>query len=228
MDQRRQEEYDRHSVILKGKVVDELGIPVQWIEVDLVPLLEDRSLQAIRTVREWTNSDGEYILRPENTGLFFLAIPWNSPPSSKLPFLPRYYPDSSDEAHAEILDLSEAQHLSLPPIKLSKLQLTRVPVSVSWSNGSPEPEAYLLLNNTRFPGSGVVGSEALHPDKDGAISVPVGFEYRAIAQVECDRGQMIGNAYTPEVTFSTEQTDLPINQLQFTLPGEPCRVWHPK
>ena len=120
------------------------------MEVDLVPLLEDIDAQSRQTVKEWTNKNGDYTLRSESTGRFFLAVLWNAPPSTKLPFLTRYYPDAPDQRHAETLEITAARHLSLNSIRLRRLQLVKVPVSVSWSNGKPEPAAN-FSSRTRLP-----------------------------------------------------------------------------
>ena len=228
LERRKQAEYDLRSVIIKGKVVDDRGLPVSAVEVDLVPLLEDIDAQSRQTVKEWTDKNGDYTIRSERTGRFFLAVLWNAPPSTKLPFLTRYYPDAPDQRHAETLEITAARHLSLTSIRLHRLQLVKVPVSVSWSNGKPEPAAYLFFANTLFPEHGAIGDETLHESDDGTVSLPAGFDYRATAQVDCDGGHVIANAYTPELTVSTKPTNAPISTLQFILPGEPCRVWHSK
>jgi hypothetical protein len=225
---RKQAEYDLRSVIIKGNVVDDRGLPVVAIEVDLVPILEDSDTQSRETVQEWTDEKGEYTLRPERTGHYFLSVLWNAPPSTKLPFMSRYYPDAPDQSHAETLEISAARHLGLAPIRLRRLEAVKVPVSVSWSNGKVEPDAYLFFRNNLFPKYGSIGNEALHPDADGTVSLPAGFDYHANAQVDCDGGQVIDNAYTPELTFSTKPMNIPITPLHFVLPGAPCQVWHSK
>ena len=103
-----------------------------------------------------------------------------------------------------------------------------MPVSVSWSNGKPEPDAYLFFTNTLFPKHGAIGDETLHPDEDGTVSLPVGFDYRGNAQVDCDGGKTIDNEYTPELIFSTKCTDIPVGPQRFALPGKSCQTWHSK
>lgn len=228
VERRQQAEVDLHSVIIKGNVVDDRGLPVSAIEVDLVPILENSDLQALRKVATWTDENGDYTLRPESTGRFFLSVLWKAPPSSKLPFLTRFYHDAPDQLSAEIFEITPALHLNLDPIRLHRLQLVKVPVSVAWSNGKPEPNAYLFFSNTQFPGHGSIGDETLHVEDDGKVLLPAGFDYKASAQVECDGGEVIAHPYTPEVTLSTKPTDMPTSTVNFILPGKPCRVWHPQ
>jgi len=227
VERRTQAEYDLRSVIIKGRVVDDRGLPVYAIEVDLVPTFVDSELQWARAIRDWTNENGEFIFRPEDKGRYFLSVLWDAPPSSRLPFLPRYYPDATEQSQAEILEITPALHLNLAPIKLHRLELVKVPVSMSWLNGKAEPGAYLLFNNPLFPNHGAIGDESMHPDKEGMVSLPAGFEYQASAQVDCDAGQRISSARTPLLTFSTKP-GISVAPLHLVFPGEPCNVWHPK
>lgn len=227
-ERRRQAEYDLRSLIVKGKVVDDRGLPVVAIEVSLVPLLDDSDAQSRQAVQEFTDENGEYTLRPEATGRYFLSVSWNAPPSTRHPFRTQYYPRADTQSDSQILELTTARHLSLAPIKLNRLGLVKVPVSISWSNGKPEPDAYLFFTNTLFPKHGAIGFETLHRDKDGTVSLPAGFDYRGNAQVDCDGGKTIDNEYTPELKFSTKSTDIPVGLQRFVLPGQPCQIWHSK
>ncbi|MGA2252328.1 carboxypeptidase-like regulatory domain-containing protein [Terracidiphilus sp.] len=228
VERQRQAEYDLRSLIVRGSVVDDRGKPVEAIEISLVPLLDDSDAQAQQAVQDFTDKTGEYIIRPEKSGRYFLSVLWNAPPSPKLPFLTLYYPEVSEQSHAEILDLTRAKHLSLAPIKLNRLELTKVRVSVFWLNGRPEPNAYVFFHNSLYPKYGSIGNEAFYPDEDGTVSLPAGFDYRANAQVDCDCGKTIENEYSPEVTFSTKRDHAPVEPLQLILPGNPCQIWHSK
>ena len=230
-EQRRQAEYDLHRIIVQGRVLDDRGLPVFAIKVDLVPVLKNGEIPGgtipyDETASDFTNDNGEYLLSPGQAGRYVLSVQWNAPPSTSHPFLTQYYPDSADLKHAETLEITPARHLTLNPIQLQRLGLVRVPVSVSWSDGKPEPDAYLLFTNIRYPQFGAIGSEALHPGDDGTVSLPIGFDYGATAQVDCDDGPKINGAYTPRLTFSLKSAIA--QPLHFVLPGKPCRVWHPQ
>ena len=231
-EQRRQAEYDLHRIIIQGRILDNRGSPVYAIKVDLVPILKNGEIPhgAItydETASDFTNKNGEYLLSPGQAGRYVLSVQWDAPPSTSHPFLTRYYPNSADLKHAETLEITPAQHLTLNLIQLQRLDLVRVPVSVSWSDGKPEPDAYLLFTNIQYPQFGAIGNEALHPSDDGTVSLPIGFDYDATAQVDCDDGPKINSAYTPRLTFSLKSASVQIQPLHFVLPGNPCRVWHP-
>jgi hypothetical protein len=229
VEKQREAEYDLHRIIIKGRVLDDRGLPVYAIEVSLVPILKIGETSPWGVDDDFTNENGEYAFSPDQPGQYLLSVQWNVPPSADHPFLTRYYPDAAYPKQAETLEITPAKHLYLNPIHLQKrLELVKVPVSVSWSNGTPEPEAYLLFINTQYPESGVIGSESLHPDSDGTVSIPNGFAYSATAQVECDAGENIKSAYTPELTISLKSPSVHTMPLHFILPGLPCRVWHPK
>jgi hypothetical protein len=229
MEKQREAEDDLHRIIIKGRVIDDLGLPVYAIEVDLVPIPENRETPHWLVNSDFTNENGEYTISPEQAGKYLLSVQWNAPPSAKYPFLTRYYPDAADPKQAETLEITPALHLRLNPIRLqTRLELIKVPVSVSWSNGTPEPEAYLLFVNTQYPEFGVIGSESLHPDSDGTVLIPNGFEYQATAQVERDAGEKIKSAHTPELKLSLRSPSTQTLPLHFILSGPPCRLWHPK
>lgn len=232
-EQRRQAEYDLHRIIIQGRVLDDRGSSVYAIKVDLVPILKNGeiphgTIPYDETASDFTNKNGEYLLSPGQAGRYVLSVQWDAPPSTSHPFLTRYYPNSGDLKHAETLEITPAQHLTLNLIQLQRLELVRVPVSVSWSDGKPEPDAYLLFTNIQYPQFGAIGNEALHPSDDGTVSLPIGFDYGATAQVDCDDGPKIKSAYTPRLTFSLKPAAAETKPLHFVLPGNRCRVWHPQ
>ena len=229
----RQADYDLHRIMIKGRVLDDRRSPVYAIKVDLVPILSNGEIPEDpipydETASDFTDKNGEYLLSPGQAGRYVVAVQWNAPPSTSLPFLTRYHPNSADLKHAETLEITPAEHVTLKPTQLQRLGLVRVPVSVSWSDGTPEPNAYFLFMNVQYPEFGVIGGESLRPDSDGTVSLPIGFDYGATAQVDCDAGPKINSAYTPRLTFSLKPTDAQIQPLHLVLPGNPCRVWHPR
>jgi len=228
VERQRQAEYDLHRIIIRGRVLDNSGTPIFAIKVDLVPVLHGGAVPDEENASDFTNENGEYELSPEQPGRYILSVQWNAPPSTEDPFLTRYYPDADDLKQAETLEIVPARHLTLSPIRLQRLALVKVPVAVYWSNGRAEPEAYLFFRNTLYPKYGAIGRETLNPGSDGTVSIPVGFEYLANAQVNCDEGQSIGNAYTPELALSLKSANPHPKPLRFVLPGNPCLVWHPK
>jgi hypothetical protein len=228
VERQEQTAFELQRILVKGRVLDDSGAPVYAIKVSLVPILDSGALAENESAYDFTNKDGEYTLSPEQAGSFNLAVQWEAPPSTKLPFLPRYYPDSIDPKQAEVLQIAAARHMTMSPIRLRWLGLVKVPVMVSWSGGKPEPDAHLLFFNSQFPESGIIGSESLNPDADGTVSLPVGFDYEASAQVECDAGPKIESTSTPRLRLSLKLANPRPEPLHFVLPGNPCRIWHPQ
>jgi putative flippase GtrA len=223
-----QAEYDLHSIIVRGKVIDDRGVPIKAIGVDLVPMFKTGDIQSYEAVHDWTNDKGEYTLRPEEAGNYFLAVLWNAAPDHKHPFLTRYYPDEATQEGAATLTLTAERHLDLAPMKLRELPVVRVPVLVVWSNGKLEPDATVSFTNMLYPRQGAIGYESRQPDDDGKMSLPANFDYAASAGVECDGGQSIHHAYSRPVDFTTKPGGLPTEPVRLVLLGEPCTVWHPK
>jgi hypothetical protein len=228
VERQRQDEYDLHRITIKGRVLDDQGSPVYAIKVDLIPILDGGAVPEEEAAYDFTNKDGEYILSPEQAGRYMLSVQWNAPPSTKHPFLTRYYRDATDSNQAETLEITPARHMTMNPIQLQRLGTVRVPVSVSWSDGKPESNASFLFMNIQYPQFGVIGSESLLPDSDGTVSLPIGFDYQGTAQVNCDDGPKIKSVEAPRLTFSLKLAGAQTKPLRFILPGNPCRIWHPQ
>ena len=227
VEMRRQEQYDLQSQIIKGKVLDDKGAPIEAIEVALVARFKSGDAKWPPEVEDWTNKSGEYTLRPEEPGDYFLAVLWNEAPYKEEPFLSRYYPDALNEGGAETLHILPAFHANLKDMHLQRLPLQKIHVDVTWSTGEPAPDAYMFFTNTLYPHQGSIGSMAFHTDADGTVTLPANYEYNSNAQIDCDGGAQIGNRYGPSVRVSTKQ-GVPPQQIHLVLPGPPCVVWHPR
>ena len=224
-------EYDLRHIIIRGRVVDESGSPASGIKVDLVPVHADGKMMEGKLVVYDGGSDyitdlnGEYILRPWEAGRYLLAVQWKEPPSASAPFLTRYYPDSPDPRQAEILEITPARHLTVNSIRLQRLGLVKVPVSVFWSDGTPEPDVYFTFLNTSY--SRNVG-EMMPAAPDGTVSLPMGFEYLGTVKTDCAKGQSTESVFTTGWTFSLKSAKAITKPLRIVLPGSPCRKWHSK
>ena len=216
------------TTMVHGQVVDDRGLPIKGIEVDLVPSSKTGDEQWSQTVREWTNSQGEYLLKPEESGEYILAVLWDGAPDAKHPFMTRYYPDAADEPSAERLDITEARHTELKPMRLHPLSLVKVAVKVEWSDGTPEKNAGLLFRNELFPHQATIGNESVSVAENDSVALPEGFEYNANAAVQCDAGKKIEQRESPRVYFTTLPGKTPKEALEFVLTGSPCKVWHPR
>jgi len=223
----RQEEYDKHRIMVRGRIVDEQGKPIYAIRVDMVSIDADGKLSRNETAYDFTEANGEFLLAPYKPGRYIVAVRWNDPPSSKHPYLARFLPGVDSVNKAEQLDITSEQHLTLPPISMKSVPVLKVPVAVTWESGQQEPNAYLLFTNSLYPQSGAVGGEALHPESDGSVLLPSGFTYQATAQVDCDGGAKIITPYSPPITFKADSDHPMIQPLHLILQGSPCKIWHP-
>jgi hypothetical protein len=226
-------EYELRHIIIRGRVLDERGLPAHGVKVDLVPVLADGKILEGKLVvydggsDDITDSNGDYILRPWEAGRYLLVVQREMPPSTSAPFLTRYYPDSPDPRQAEILDITPARHMTVNSIRLQRLELGKVPVSVFWSDGTPEPDVYYSFMNTSYPKFGPI--EGMGPaSPDGTVSLPIGFEYLGTVKTDCPSGESSRSVFTTGWTFSLKSTNTITKPLRIVLPGNPCRKLHSK
>jgi len=220
-------EYDRLHIMIQGRVLDDRGLPVHGIEVELVPVFAKGETPHWVADPGFTDENGEYTLRPFEGGQFILSVQGDAPPNTQHPFLSRYYPDATDPKQAETLDITPAQHRTMNPIRLQRLQLVKVPVSVLWSDGTPEPDVYFSFMNTSYPEFGAIG-EMMPAAPDGTVSLPMGFEYLGTVKTDCAKGESTESVFTTGWTFSLKSANEITKPLRIVLPGNPCRKWHSK
>jgi len=227
MERQHLAEYERRQIMIQGRVIDDRGFPVYGAEVELVPVFA--KVEAPHDVADpgYTDKNGEYTLRPYEGGRFILSVQGDAPPNTELPFFSRYYPNATDPKLAETLDIAPYQHLTLNPIRLQRLELGKVPVSVFWSDGTPEPDTFFSFMNTSYPKFSAIG-EMMHADPDGTVSLPVGFEYLGTVKTDCAKGDSIESVFTTGWTFSLKSSNAITKPLRIALPGNPCRKWHSK
>ncbi len=220
-------EYARHQVSVEGSILDEAGVAVKGIEVQLVPVFKDGDARWAGTVRAWTDNQGAYRLAPEEAGEYLLGSMIDEAPYASQPFLTRYYPGAPDAASSSTIKLVDGQHVRVEPMRLHRLPLVRVPVTVVWADGRPEPSASILIQNPLFPDEAGIGSASVFPDGDGRIPLPAGYDYVAVASAQCDAGSKIESRETDRVPLSTKAEADPSRQIRLVLSGPVCRLWHP-
>lgn len=218
---RKAAEIERLSSTVQGRVVDERGLPVYGVEVELVPLSKIPAEQWKQMVNGWTDKNGEYSLKTMNFGPHFLAARWNAGPGNDSAFSDRYYPAVENERDAERLVISESSHLKLKTMQVHSIPLEKVSVLVRWEDGTPEPLAYLYLKNLSYP-EFRGWTDHLRPQKDGTVSLPVGFEYKVQGQVKCDVGNRLEDLQTPSAMVTTRSKT---GKVELVLPGKPCTPW---
>jgi hypothetical protein len=226
-ERRLRADFERHQSFVQGRILDETGVPVEGIEVQLVPTFKEGDARWAGTARAWTDEHGDYKLIPEQTGEYLLGAMLDEGPFAEQPFLSTYYPGTSDAANAAKIKLRDEQHLLVEPMHLRRLPLVRVPVTVVWADGRPEPTASILFQNPLFPHEAGIGSASVVPEGDGRVPLPAGYDYFAVASVQCDAGTRIESRETARVPLSTKAgTDLS-RQIRLTLSGPMCKLWQP-
>jgi len=227
MERQQLAEYQRRQIMIQGRVIDDRGFPIYGAEVELVPIFAKGDTPHDVADPAYTDENGEYTLRPYEGGKFILSVQGDAPPNTQLPFLSRFYPDATDPKQAKTLDIATAQHLTMNPIRLQRLELGKVPVSVIWSDGTPEPDVFFSFMNTSYPKVSAIG-EMMPADPDGTVSLPVGFGYLGTVKTDCAKGESIESVFTTGWTFSLKSSNTITKPLRIVLPGNPCRKWHSK
>jgi hypothetical protein len=218
----------RHQISVEGRILDERGVAIKGIEVQLVPVFKAGDAKYMGTALAWTDDHGAYRLAPEEAGEYLLGSMIDEAPYASQPFLTRYYPDSADAANSTTIKLVDEQHLQVEPMRLHRLPLVRVPVTVVWADGRPEPSASILFQNPLFPHEAGIGSASVLPDGDGRIPLPAGYDYVAVAFAQCDAGAKIESRETDRVPLSTKADADLSRQIKLVLSGPACRLWHPR
>ena len=227
MERERLADYDRRQIMIQGRVLDDRGSPVRGVEVELVPIVDKGETPHWVADPDFTDENGEYTLRPHEGGQFILSVQGDAPPNTQHPFVFRYYPDATNPKQAETLDIVPSQHRTMNPIRLQRLELGKVPVSVFWSDGTPEPDVFFSFMNTSYPKFGAIG-EMMPAAPDGTVSLPIGFEYLGTVKTDCAKGDSMESVFTTGWTFSLKSSNAIAKPLRILLPGNPCRKWHSK
>ena len=227
MERQREVAYDLRHIMIKGRVLDDRGAPVEGIRVDLVPIFEDGEAPHWVCDPAFTDENGEYTLRPRQAGRFTLSVQADAPPNTEHPFQSRYYPDAADLKDAKVLEIAPTQHVILNPIRLQRLGLAKVSVSVFWSDGTPEPDVMFSFINTSYPNFGAIG-QMMPAAPDGTVALPIGYKYLGTANAQCDKGGRMEGAYSTGWTFSLKTADALKRPLRIVLPVNRCWVWQPR
>jgi hypothetical protein len=227
-ERRLEAEYERHQISVEGRILDDAGVAVMGIEVQLVPVFKAGDGKWAATARAWTDARGAYRLTPEEAGTYLLGSMINEAPYALQPFLTRYYPGTADAASSTKIKLVDEQHMQVEPMRLHRLSLVRVPVTVVWQDGRREPNASILFQNPLFPHEAGIGSASVVPDEDGRVPLPEGYDYVAVASAQCDAGSKIESRETDRVPLSTKAGADLSRQIWLVLSGPACKLWYPR
>jgi hypothetical protein len=216
----------RHPKTSRKQRIDELWtLAIQRQRVNQLGKTGDAKWYG--TARTWTNSDGAYRLIPEEAGQYVLGSMIDEAPYALQPFQSRYYPGVPDALSATIIRVVDEQLVRVEPMRLLRLPLVRVAVTVVWQDGRPEPSSSILFQSPMFPHEPGIGSASVFPDGDGRVPLPADYDYVAVASAQCDTGTKIESCDINRVPLSTKAgTDLS-RQIRLILPRSECNLWHP-
>jgi len=212
-----------------GTVVDESGKPISHIEVDLIPIHKTGDARWYGTHSEWTDEQGRYNLNRMEAGEYFLganAFSSFGAPDAERPFATTYYPAAEDESGAVPVTIDRSSPLRLPPLRLGKLEVATIKINVLWSDGTRPERSNIYFQNTLYPRHG--GSAPQIDNGRGEFTLPKGFEYDAVASVECDAGKVIESRESrPDQRIKIADGFTPA-EITFVVPGPRCALWKPK
>jgi len=170
-------EYSRTPVrfptgYLRGRVLAPDGRPVAEAEVNAIST-EDVPAY-LQEFTEWTDEKGRFELAVP-PGTYLLGINLEEPPSPAVPFAATYYPDTADVKAARKLSVADRQSVGRLVIRIpGRLRERKVPVKVTWPDGSPVEGANVWLAEIRNP-TAIVGGKVSHTVADGTFDL-IGFD----------------------------------------------------
>lgn len=212
-----------------GTVVDESGKPISHIEVDLIPVAKTGDARWYGTHNEWTDEQGRYNLNRMEPGEYLLganAFSSFGAPDAERPYATAYYPAAENEAGALPVRVVRSSPLYLPRLKLRKLEVATVKIEVLWSDGTRPERSNIYFKNALYPRHG--GTAPQIDNGTGEFTLPKGFEYDAVASVECDAGKTIESRESkPDQRITVADGSTPA-EMTFVIPGPRCTLWKPK
>ena len=160
---------------IHGTVVDEGGKRISHIELDLIPALKTGDARWYGTHSEWTDEHGRYNfnrLEPSQYLLGANAFSASGAPNAERPFATAYYPASANESEAATLDVVRSSALQLAPLRLHKLGLAAIKITVRWSAGTRPQRSNIFFKNILYARSVVTapqidnGTGVFHSQRD--------------------------------------------------------------
>lgn len=135
--------------LIKGKVVDSDGKPIEGIEVELIPENQKERLGGISDDSTYTSEDGGFEFETVPIGNYILAINYNNAPDADAPFPTTFYPYALKRSEAVPFQIGRGQKINnivfrLPPRLIEK----KVYGSVFWEDGNPAAEIDIHLEDS--------------------------------------------------------------------------------
>jgi hypothetical protein len=208
-----------------GIVLDESGSPIRQIEVDLIPIHKTGDARWYGTQTQWTDDQGRYNLNALKPDEYFLganAFSTSGGPDAEHPFATAYYPAAENESTAVHLTVAQSSALYLDPLRLHKLEVTTIKIHVLWADGTRPERSNIYFKNLLYPRHG--GTAPQIDNGTGEFTLPKGFEYDAVAAVECDVGKIIESRESkPDQRITVTDDSIPA-EMTFTIPGPRCKL----
>jgi hypothetical protein len=209
-----------------GTIVDESGKPISHIEIDLIPVHKTGEARWYGTHSQWTDALGRYNFNRIEAGEYFLganAFSSSGAPDAERPFATAYYPASEDESGAVPLKVARSSPLRLSSLRLRKLDVVTIKINVLWPDGTRPERSNIYFKNILYPRHG--GTAPQIDNGAGEFRLPKGFEYDAVASVECDAGKVIESRESrPDQRIKVADGFTPA-VMTFVIPGPPCVLW---
>lgn len=109
------------------------------------------------------------------------------PRSVRLP--PPIILELQGESQAAPITVVRSAPLRLSPLRLHRLELATIKIDILWANGTRPERSNIYFKNVLYPLHG--GTAPQIDDDTGEFTLPKGFDYDAVASVQCDAGEKI-------------------------------------
>src|SRR5580704_5354144 len=209
-----------------GTVVDESGKPISHIEVDLIPIHKTGDARWYGTHSEWTDLEGRYNFNRMEPGEYLLganAFSSFGAPDAELPFATAYYPAAENESDAALVKVGRSSPLRLSALRLRKLEVVTIRINVLWPDGTRPERSNIYFKNTLYARHGVTAPQI--DNGAGEFTLPKGFEYDAVASVECDAGKVIESRESRHDQRIKVADGFTPTEMTFVIPGPRCALW---
>jgi hypothetical protein len=90
---------------------------------------------------------------------------------------------------AALVKVVRSSPLRLSPLRLRNLEVVTIKINVLWADGTRPERSNIYFKNILYPRHG--GTAPQIDNGSGKFTLPKGFEYDAVASVECDAGKVI-------------------------------------
>lgn len=214
----------QNNSLIKGKVVDSEGKPVQNIRVEMIPEKQKTKPHGLGDDTALTDENGNFEFETIPAGSYFLAVNYIDAPDADAPFPTTFYPYALEKSEAIPLQIEKGQKIGnivfrLPPRLIEK----KVYGSVFWEDGNPSTEVNIYLEDTERLGWCVNGCFS-KTDKQGnfILSGYFGRSYRIRASGEKFINGQQKEFFAELLTFTMKE-DIPSFKVILNLTKDPTK-----